>query len=194
MMNVNVVEHDLTHPAQPSLLHSVGSRETMHVGYTVSRRGWPHWVLLRYRGCIENDEPCNQSAISNEFDEGVDLTSCESSYDSGSFDDSHDSLEDWDEYTEEDDDEEEEEGEEEADEEEEDTEAETDGWETNTENEKEDDKETQGREVVDSDNDEGNASSDSESPSLGSSQENNSDRLRCALNLHGSDPHSKFRY
>ena len=47
MMCINIVEHDLVHPAQPSLMHCAGASDTMHIGYIISERDRPHWVLLR---------------------------------------------------------------------------------------------------------------------------------------------------
>ena len=46
LLQLNIVEHDLQHPAQPSFTHSGGNRGTMHIGYTLTQHGAPHWVLL----------------------------------------------------------------------------------------------------------------------------------------------------
>ena len=44
-LGLRIVEHDLDHELQPAITHGSG-HATIHLGFTVTERGAPHWVLL----------------------------------------------------------------------------------------------------------------------------------------------------
>ena len=51
-LGLRIVEHDLDHELQPAITHGSG-RETIHLGFTVTEMGAPHWVLLNANALVE---------------------------------------------------------------------------------------------------------------------------------------------
>ena len=124
MMNINIVVHDLVHPAQPSLVYWVGARDTMHIGATFSH-GWPHWVLLRVGRFRKLSVPSASSEMPSDSEEDGDASSWGTSSDSENSTESEESG--YDVKGEEEDEEEEVEEEEEEEEEQEEKEEEREG-------------------------------------------------------------------
>lgn len=70
LLRINIVEHDLQHPAQPSFTHCGGTLGAMHIGHTITERGQPHWVLLcsswSHAGATSGEDATEVAAMAEE--------------------------------------------------------------------------------------------------------------------------------